>query len=823
MSIDQAFKNVPKSTPCLLIWRIENFQPVAVPKDQYGSFYEGDSYIVYAAKPFNGPLEMNIHFWLGTETTMDEAGAAAIKAVELDDHLGGSPRQYRETQGRESKVFLNYFKSSGGIKYLSGGAASGFNHVEHKLKPRLMHVKGKNCPRIKTIEMSWSSMNDGDAYILDIGQAFFIWFGSSCSRTERRKAMEYARRLRDDRGKGNLIFVEDGEESPEQMGQEEYEVFNEFLPVAEKRNILPAEKGGQDDVYERKAASNLKLWRCSDADGKLKVEEVAQKPLNKNMLDTNDVFLVDNGEAGIWVWCGRKANMNEKKEGMDNAMSFLKERNYPPHVQVTKIHESAEPTEFKALFHIWEKQVLPGAPPKQNRIARTVQTKFDAATMHSNPQVARETGMVDDGTGTKVIYRIERQDNTYEMVELKKFTNELYGGDSYVILYTYELNGRNHYIIYYWQGRKSTQDEKGVSARKAVELDDSLGGAAVQVRVVHGKEPNHFLAMFQGKLRIYSGGKAGWNQAKDEERGDTYLLQVRGTSSYNTKAEQVPCRGESLNSNDVFVLFSPSAVYIWAGKGSTGDEREMAKNVASISPRGYDLISEGQEKEDFWNLLGGKAEYSTSPRLRLDLEERPPRLFQCSNASGYFTVNEIPEFAQVDLVPDDVFILDAFDVVYVWIGDEARPEEKTMAMDAALEYIDTDPSGRDPDTPIYSVKQGLEDAVFVGYFGVWDRDLWSGGKSYEDLKKEYGEKNVSMDRIRDKSKSGQASFSDVIKFSYKDLTEKPASELEGVDIMHKEKHLKVDEFQEVFGMSYADFNNLPAWKQGQKKKDVGLF
>ena len=29
---------------------------------------------------------------------------------------------------------------------------------------------------------------------------------------------------------------------------------------------------------------------------------------------------------------------------------------------------------------------------------------------------------------------------------------------------------------------------------------------------------------------------------------------------------QVPCRAESLNSNDVFVLFSPSAVFIWAGK-----------------------------------------------------------------------------------------------------------------------------------------------------------------------------------------------------------------------------------------------------------------
>ena len=50
----------------------------------------------------------------------------------------------------------------------------------------------------------------------------------------------------------------------------------------------------------------------------------------------------------------------------------------------------------------------------------------------------------------------------------------------------------------------------------------------------------------------------------------------------------MPCRAASLNSNDVFVLFTKSSVYIWAGKGSTGDEREMAKIVAKHSPRyGY--------------------------------------------------------------------------------------------------------------------------------------------------------------------------------------------------------------------------------------------
>lgn len=60
------------------------------------------------------------------------------------------------------------------------------------------------------------------------------------------------------------------------------------------------------------------------------------------------------------------------------------------------------------------------------------------------------------------------------------------------------------------------------------------------MRVVHGKEPSHFLAIFGGRLVIFSGGKTGSSShQQDDGPGDSYLLQVSGPAAYATKAEQV--------------------------------------------------------------------------------------------------------------------------------------------------------------------------------------------------------------------------------------------------------------------------------------------
>ena len=37
------------------------------------------------------------------------------------------------------------------------------------------------------VSIAWRSMNDGDVYILDVGEIFYVWNGRQSSRTERIK------------------------------------------------------------------------------------------------------------------------------------------------------------------------------------------------------------------------------------------------------------------------------------------------------------------------------------------------------------------------------------------------------------------------------------------------------------------------------------------------------------------------------------------------------------------------------------------------------------------------------------------------------------
>ena len=179
--------------------------------------------------------------------------------------------------------------------------------------------------------------------------------------------------------------------------------------------------------------------------------------------------------------------------------------------------------------------------------------------------------------------------------------------------------------------------------------------------------------------------------------------------------------------------------------------RRRAQGIGKFlgSTRPLVTVTEGEEPAEFWEAVGGEGDYV---KIKDDVEHPDPRLFQVlapfefatcpiktaqrfglacrtssqalvprtqtklksvstrrqmSNNLGYFRVDEVFRFSQDDLISDDVFMLDTFTEVYVWVGNDSSKEEKLGAIRAALEYVAkmAEMEGRDKDTPCLKARK----------------------------------------------------------------------------------------------------------------------
>uniref|UniRef100_A0A8C2HLF0 Scinderin like b n=1 Tax=Cyprinus carpio TaxID=7962 RepID=A0A8C2HLF0_CYPCA len=654
--------------PGLQIWRIENMDLKPVPKNLYGNFYTGDAYLLLYTT--TAP-SYYIHMWMGNECSQDESGAAAIFSTQLDDFLGGGPVQFREVQNNESLTFLGYFKS--GIKYKQGGVASGFHHVltnDVDVK-RLLHIKGRRAIRATEVEMSWSSFNKGDCFIVDLGKEIYQWCGSDCNRFERLKASQLAIDIRDNErnGRAKLIMVEDGAE-PDALTK----------VLGPKSSITPATP--DDEEVETSNKKKAALYMISDASGSMKTSVVAQtSPFKQEMLSLDECYILDNGiDKNVFVWKGVsqcEAGMGREAMQADSGPVSLLSSNL--------------------------------------EIGSYISVPFD---YYIENEMFFNQSVIDTHVCLSQIWRVEGGDRV--PVDPSTY-GQFFGGDCYLILYSYKQGSREQHIIYTWLGLKSTQDELAASAFLTVQLDDSMGGAPVQVRVTQGQEPPHLMSLFKGKpMIIHSGGTS--RKDGQTKTGSMRLFHIRQSSSRATRAVEVEPSASNLNTNDIFVLKSPDCVFVWKGAGASEEEMVAAKYVVSVLGGQSTDVAEGKEPAGFWSAVGGKKEYQTSPTLRNMV--KPPRLFGCSNKTGRLVVEEVPgDFTQSDLATDDVMLLDTWDQIFLWIGKEANEVEKTESPKIAKDYVESDPSGR-RGLPITTIKQGAEPPTFTGWFQAWDQHMW---------------------------------------------------------------------------------------------------
>lgn len=263
-------------------------------------------------------LGHEIFFWLGNNTSLDEAGTAAYKTVELDEFLKGAVTQHREIQLQPSEEFLALFSQ---IRILSGGVRSGFQHVNTDAKPEeittlLRIFKFQSTGRsssmvVYEVEPTWASLDDGDVFVLDKGKKIWVWQGKKCSPMEKAKAAQ----IINDMTLAKHIDVE-------------------VISQTESRSRIFLDLLGGKDIHQTTfealrpvalpevTARPQKLFRLSDASGELSFDLVKSgDPIKKSDLDTKDVFLLDVGKA-IWIWRGSEASAAERAMWMKVAQSY---------------------------------------------------------------------------------------------------------------------------------------------------------------------------------------------------------------------------------------------------------------------------------------------------------------------------------------------------------------------------------------------------------------------------------------------------------------------------------------------------------------------
>ena len=181
-------------------------------------------------------------------------------------------------------------------------------------------------------------------------------------------------------------------------------------------------------------------------------------------------------------------------------------------------------------------------------------------------------------------------------------------------------------------------------------------------------------------------------------------------------------------------------------------------------------------------------------------------------------MKQVPAFTQEDLLNEDVYILDAYHELFIWVGKKSNKFEKNGAYKNATKFMDSLTDGRKKeDITIVEVEPTREPPYFKVQFPSWNDEFskkWLVEDQFAKLKEAHPTAPVVHDPFEGFLNPSTNKFP---------LAELKSSFPPGVKGSHKEAYLSDEDFQTAFKMSRDAFGALKDWKQTDLKKKAGLF
>ncbi|KAI0902371.1 hypothetical protein F4806DRAFT_446730 [Annulohypoxylon nitens] len=259
----------------------------------------------------------------------------------------------------------------------------------------------------------------------------------------------------------------------------------------------------------------------------------------------------------------------------------------------------------------------------------------------------------------------------------------LFEREMYICSHTFkDESGKKVTEVYFWAGddvpHSTVQDASAFLSREA----RALGGKLVKLQ--QGKEAPEFLQALGGIVIVQRGSGNKFDSLAP------HMLCGRRYHGH-VVFDEVDFTPAVLCSGFPYVVTTAGKCYLWKGKGSGVDELGCARLIGMDFALSGELeeMEDGHEPESFWSLFKSSSTAVSADhwRLKPNYDKYCCRLFR-SDAASKQQIVEITPFSQRDLLPRNIYVLDAFFELYIIVGSRAQSQYASFhnALEFAQEY-----------------------------------------------------------------------------------------------------------------------------------------
>lgn len=501
--------------------------------------------------------------------------------------------------------------------------------------PMLIHIKGRRHVQCRLVPIKFSSINDGDCFVLVTSDKLFSFIGRYANVIETKVCKDICTSILRDKDLGcnaNMLLSITEKNLDGYNGK----MFCKLLERGEDEQLINAGHSDEDELIEACLQETNMVYELVD-DSLVPVDDFWGQVMTISIVNSRKIFVFDFGSE-VYVWNGKNALPDDKKVALMlaeelyetpydynschlNPIDFVELCGHrklkreikmsgtkrPEWAFLARVNQNMETILFKQKFSDWPdiklqmKSLIPNIDC--NEIDHIDGAHLFRSWNFEEPNIILENSCLGRGN----FYFDEETRRYFEIITVlvkkwhansdgnEELASELhphfYATEAYTALWQYQINitvrelsgkvsnrstvGRDRYVYFNWQGIDATASEKGTSTLHMVELDKEKGS---QMIIQQFNEIPAFVRLFK-TMFIHK-------RRMDDSRYDLWrmYLIIGGSCDANEAiALEVPCEPTQLRSRACAFLVQGrnGQIVLWKGSKTSEQQQKIALSVCS--------------------------------------------------------------------------------------------------------------------------------------------------------------------------------------------------------------------------------------------------